>query len=222
MKKSILLLWILFLLTFSGCTESMKGLMVYDTDPTLKSISKVRALATLNEVGFEWEKIKDKRVHGINIYRGKPTQGAQSFERIGTVGNPYGTHYVDRNVQPDTNYLYTFTAFSLGKESNHGAILKVKTKPLISGVSFVKAYKVAPEVIKLLWSPHTNKSINRYIIERSVNNTEWKHLVNLKGQLIAEYIDTFVDAGNTYKYRIIAVSYDGIYTKASQITSISL
>lgn len=225
MTKSTLLLWTLSLLAFlslNGCGEGIKGLMIYDTDPSLKTIKEVRALPTQNSVGFEWKKIEDRRVHGVNIYRGNPSQGSQSFKRIGSAGSRYATHFVDTHVKPDSTYLYTFTTFSLGKESRHGAILKVKTRPALPGITFVKAYNVAPGVVKLLWAPHANQSINRYVIERSVNGNPWKFMAQVDGQLMAEYIDTFVHPGNSYRYRIFAKSYDDILTKPSQITSVAL
>jgi len=219
MKKSILLLSVLALIIFNGC-GGIKGLMIYDTDSTLKSITQVRALPMMSSVGFEWEKIKDRRIHGINIYRKAPSD--QEFKRIGSIGNRYATHFVDTHVKPNTKYLYTFTTFALGKESKRSAILRVKTRPPFAAVSFVKAYKEAPGVVKLLWRPHPSQRVNAYIIERSVNGGEWKYVSQVEGQLMAEYIDTFVRTGNTFAYRIIAKSYDNIRAKASQATQISL
>ena len=222
MKKSILLLSVFALIIFNGC-GGIKGLMIYDTDPTLKSITQVRVLPMMSSVGFEWEKIKDRRIHGINIYRRTPSdQGDQEFKRIGTIGNRYATHFVDTHTKPNTKYHYTFTTFALGKESKHSAVLRVKTRPTFAAVSFVKAYKEAPGVVKILWRPHPSERINAYIIERSVNDGTWKYVSQVEGQLMAEYIDTFVRNGNTYAYRIIAKSYDNIRAKASQATQISL
>ncbi len=222
MKKSILLLSVLALITFNGC-GGIKGLMIYDTDPTLKSITQVRALPMMSSVGFEWKKIQDRRIHGINIYRKAPAdQEDQEFKRIGSIGNRYATHFVDTHVKPNTKYLYTFTTFALGKESKRSAVLRVKTRPTFAAVSFVKAYKEAPGVVKLLWRPHSSQRVNAYIIERSVNDGTWKYVSQVEGQLMAEYIDTFVRNGNTYAYRIIAKSYDAIRAKASQATQISL
>ena len=222
MKKSILLLSALFLLVLNNCGSSIEGLMIYKTDPTLKSLTKVRSLPTQNAVGFEWDKIADYRVHGVNIYRGTPTTGSQSFQRVGSVGSRYATHFVDKNVKPNRAYLYTFTTFSLGRESSHGSVLKVQTRPALKGVSFINAYSVAPKVIKILWAPHTNQSVNRYVIERSVDNKDWKYLIQLEGQLSAEFIDTFVEKGHSYRYRIIAKSYDNTLTQASSVASVSL
>jgi fibronectin type 3 domain-containing protein len=196
--------------------------MVYKTDTTLKSIHDVKALPAQGSVGFEWKKIEDKRVHGVNIYRGTPTQGRQSLKRIGSSSSRYATHFVDRRVKPNTSYIYTFRTFSLGKESTQGSVLKVKTAPSLKGVNFFKAYSVAPGAVKLLWSPHANKSISRYVIERSVNGGSWRFVANVKGRLMVEYIDTFIRSGNSYKYRIYAKSYDKTLTQDTQTTSLSM
>jgi len=139
MKKSILILWVLSLITFNGC-GAIKGLMTYDTDTTLTSLSQVHALPTMNSVGFEWKKIDDHRIHGVNIYRGNMTQDTQSFKRIGTVGNRYATHFVDTHVKADRTYRYTFSTFSLGKESRRSEPLEVRTLPAFSlcGKTFVE------------------------------------------------------------------------------------
>lgn len=196
--------------------------MTYRTDSSLQGIGQVHALATMNSVGFEWEKIENRKIHGLNIYRGNAAGDTQSFKRIGTVGNRYATHFVDTHVKANTNYSYTFTTFALGKESSRSKILYVKTKPAFSSVSFVKAYKVAPSVVKLLWKPHSNPSVNVYIVQRSVDGGEWKFVSHVEGRLMAEYIDTFVRTGKTYRYRIIAQSYDKIQAKPSQSTQLTL
>ncbi len=221
MKKSILILWVLSLIIFNGC-GAIKGLMTYGTDPSLDTIDQVHALPRMNSVGFEWKKIEDHRIHGVNIYRGNTSQDRQNFKRIGTVGNRYATHFVDTHVNADSTYRYTFSTFALGKESRRSEPIEVRTLPAFSAVSFVKAYKVAPSVVKLLWKPHANSSINTYIVERSVDGSEWKFVSQVQGQLMAEYIDTFVRSGHTYSYRIIAQSYDKIRAYPSQATKITL
>ena len=221
MKRSILILSVLSLVTFNGC-GGIKGLMTYGTDTTLTPLGEVHALPSMNSVGFEWEKISDHRIHGVNIYRGNASQELQSFIRIGTVGNRYATHFVDTHVKADTTYRYTFSTFSLGRESRRSGPVEVRTLPPFSAVTFVKAYKVAPSVVKLLWKPHDNPSISAYIIERSVNDGEWKFVSQVQGQLMVEYIDTFVTRGYTYRYRVIAQSYDKIRAYPSESTQITL
>jgi fibronectin type 3 domain-containing protein len=220
MKKSILLLWVTALLLLNSC-GAVKGLMIYDTDPTLKNIKVVKVLPTLNSVGFEWEKITDTRIHGLNVYRGTLGSGKYKLERIGTVSSPHATHFVDTQVKLNTEYVYTFTTFFLGKESEKGIQINVKTLPAITGVSFLGAYKVANAVTKLLWRPHSNPSINAYVIERSVNGGKWKYVSQVQGHLMVEYIDTFVQRGSSYRYRIVAKHYDGMLTRASPVASLS-
>ncbi len=221
MKKSILILWVLFLITFNGC-GGIKGLMTYGTDPTLTPLKEIHVLPSMNSVGFEWEKISDHRIHGVNIYRDNASEDTKSFKRIGTVGNRYATHFVDTHVKADSTYRYMFSTFALGKESKRSEPVEVRTLPPFSAVTFVKAYKVAPSVVKILWKPHDNPSISTYIIERSVNDGEWKFVSQVQGQLMVEYIDTFVTRGHTYRYRIIAQSYDKIRAYPSQPTQITL
>ena len=221
MKKSILLCLVLASLTFNGC-GAIKGLMTYRTDSSLQGIGQVHTLATMNSVGFEWEKIQNKKINGINIYRGNASGDTQSFKRIGTVGNRYATHFVDTHVKANTSYSYTFTTFALGSESSRSETLYVKTLAAFPAVSFVKAYKVAPSIVKLLWKPHSNPSVNAYIVQRSVSGGEWKFVSQVQGRLMAEYIDTFVRQGKSYRYRIIAQSFDKIQAKPSQLTQLTL
>ena len=222
MKKSILLLSALSLLLLNGCGSSVENLMVTKTDYSLKSLIDVKALPMRNSVGFEWPAITDSRVHGVNIYRSVPTTGNQTFERIGSTNNRYATHFVDTHVRANFNYLYTFTTYMIGKESKYGAILNVKTLPPLEAVSFAKAFVVAPTAVKLLWAPHANQSVVGYRIERSDGNGQWRYLTEVKGQLMAEYVDTFVRQGQHYNYRIFAKSYDGLLSNPSPLMSISL
>jgi fibronectin type 3 domain-containing protein len=221
MKRLTLTIWVTILLSLNGC-GGIKGLMTYGLDPSLKNIKEVRALPMVNSIGFEWKKIEDYHIRGINVYRTLASQGEQRFKLVGTIGNRYATHFVDTHVKPNTSYIYLFKTFSMGRESKEGVVLHVKTQPPFEGVSFVKAYKVAPGVVKLLWKPHPNERINTYIIQRSVNGGAWKYLSQAEGRLMVEYIDTFVRYGNSYQYRIIAKSYDGVQAKPSHPTRISL
>jgi len=225
MKRSILLLWVLALLTFNGCGSAIKGLMVYDKDPNLTTLGTVRTLPMMTSVGFEWNTIKDTKIHGINVYRKSPDAKdpeERGFRRIGAIGNRYATHFVDTHVKPATRYIYKFSTFSMGKESAQGTRVEVETKPTFAPVSFLQAYKVGPTAIKLLWRPHASDRISSYVIERSVNGGEWKFMAQVEGLLMAEYIDTLVRGGNTYAYRVIAKSYEGVKARPSQVSRISL
>ena len=68
MKKSILILSAAAFLLLNGCGSSLKGVMIYETDPTLKTIKEVRSLPTQNAVGFAWKKIEDRTMSFSGIY----------------------------------------------------------------------------------------------------------------------------------------------------------
>jgi fibronectin type 3 domain-containing protein len=222
MKKLILILSTLSLLLLSGCGPAVKNAMIHNTDYSLNGLNKVKVLPMRNYVGFEWPTITDSRVHGVNIYRSVPTTGNQTFERIGSTNSRFATHFVDTRVQANVHYLYTFTTFMIGKESKYGVILNVKTLPHLEAVSFAKAFIVAPATVKLLWAPHSNQGVIGYRIERSVGNGPWKYLTEVRGQLMAEYVDTFVRQGQSYHYRVFAKSYDRLLSYPSTRMSISL
>ena len=219
MKKSTLKLSVLFLLIFSGCAGNIKSLLVYETDSTLHTIENILVVPHMTSVGFEWSLIKDKRIRGINIYRKQSSE--QVMRKIGSIGNPYATHFVDTHTKPNTQYQYCFTTFALGNESEQSRMVEVRTKETFESISFVKAYSFAGAV-KLLWRPHPSQRINAYIIERSVNGKAWSYVAQVEGELTVEYVDTFVRKNNSYAYRVIAKSYDNVKSKASAVTTIAL
>ena len=102
MKRSILPLSAATLLIFSGCGAS--GLTVYAVDPGLPKITEIRSLSAISSIGFEWDKIRESKVRGVNIYREITDGGKVEFKRVGTVGNRYGTHFVDTRLKPDHSY----------------------------------------------------------------------------------------------------------------------
>jgi len=222
MKRSILILLAIASLMLTNCSTVFKGMMTYDIDPSLESIKQVKVLPLMNAVGFEWQKINNPEIRGINVYRGEPSQGRQSLKRIGTIDNRYATHFVDTDVKPDTKYIYTFTTYTFGRESRHGKLLYVKTRPPFAPVSFVQAYRVAKDRVKVLWRPHSYPTVNEYIVLRSVDGGSWHYYALVKGQLMAEYIDNYVHPGRSYAYHIIAKSCDGIMAKPSPVAKISL
>ncbi|MEA3419155.1 MAG: hypothetical protein U9Q90_07110 [Campylobacterota bacterium] len=220
MRRSILPLSAVTLLVLSGCGAS--GLTVYDIDPELPRITEIRSLSAMSSIGFEWDKIRESKVRGVNIYREVADKGKTEFKRVGTVGNRYGTHFVDTYLKPDQSYRYTFKTYRLGKESERGTVVTVKTLPPFPPVSFAKAYQEDKNVVKILWRPHTNPKINGYVIERSANGQPFKYLAQIDGRLMAEYIDSFARKGYRYRYRIIAKSYDKIKAEPSEAAEITI
>lgn len=222
MKKSTLILLTISLVILNSCSGvgAFRSIMIYEHDASLPNIGKVNALASMNSVGFEWQKIDEgTQIQGIHIYRGDPLQRTSRFQRIGTINNIYATHFVDTHVEPDNTYSYVFTTFYLNRESSPSPRIDTRTLSSFPAVTFVEAYRVSPNTIKILWKPHTDSSVNSYIIERSVDGRGWEFVSQVRGQLMVEYIDKFARARSNYSYRIIAQSFNGINSIPSEATN---
>lgn len=221
-KKLYLSILTVIVLLFSGCAE-VESMTAVKTDPSMPMIKGVKHITDKTSVGFEWPEIQDKRVEGIEIYRAVQSNAPkQKYIKIATIGNRYATHFVDTNIKPNTNYLYTFRTFGVLYGSAPGEIVKVKTDSPFPPVSFFKAYLVDKGVVKLLWTPHPDLRIHDYIIERKVAGRDWKYLANIKGRLSPEYIDMSPAKGHTYSYRLIARSADGFRSKPSTPATVTV
>ncbi len=209
---------------FEGCTDP-QSLVTIGVDESLPAIRQVNVLVEKSSVGFEWPAIKSTKAKGINVYRASPANGTkQKFYKIATIKDRFATHYVDRTVQPNRRYLYTFTTYDLLHESPHGKIVRVQTPSAYKPVEFVKLYLRAPGVVKVLWKPHPNPRISGYIIQRRLARGEkkWRYLANVPGRLMPEYIDNSVARGYTYSYRVIARSNSGVLSQASSPATIAV
>jgi len=220
--SSILCLPILGMLSIalSGCAT--QGMLAVGNDATLPKITQVKHIVTKSSVGFEWPAIRDSRVIGIKVYRAIPQNTRdQKYTKIASIDDRYATHFVDRNIAPNQTYLYTFTTYSLLKESLPGIVIKVHTPEAFEPVSFIKTYISDKGVVKILWNPHPSPEISEYIIERKIAGGEWKYLALVKGRLMPEYIDKSAAIGYHYSYRVIARSSSGVKalpSVASEIT----
>jgi len=201
----------------NGCVDP-QSLVTISTDKTLPTITKVNVLVEKSSVGFEWPAIEDKRVKGINVYRATPGKGrTQRFVKIATIGDHFATHYVDRNIQPDRRYLYTFSTYDLLHESPNGKILRVQTPSAYKSVEFVKVYLRDSGVVKVLWKPHPNPRITGYVIQRRLGKStaKWHFLARVPGRLMPEYIDASAAKGYRYSYRVLARSSSGVLSRPS-------
>ncbi len=208
-----------------GCSDTIGNLTsmtAVKTDLDLPTVKNVKTIVDKTSVGFEWPAITDKRVEGIDIYRGVPSKGDQKLEKIATIGNRFATHYVDTTVQPNRTYLYSFRTFGILFGSAPGQVVRVKTAPPLAAVHVAKVYQPAPGVVKLLWAPHPDPRIVDYLIERRLGNGEWKYLATVKGRLNPEYIDMSPAVGHRYGYRVIARTYEKMRALPSKTAELSV
>ena len=215
---------ILAITLFSGCTPQPKPEEQKEiTDPTLPIVQINGHITDMKSIAFEWQSVTDPRVSGIYVYRGLANDESGKLVRIDTIKSRHVTHYLDTNVEPDTRYNYRFTTFNdKGAQSPGSETLTVNTMPVIASVSFFSSISNMPRSAKLIWRPHTNSKVKGYRLERqSLEDPEWKAIDNINGRLSAEYIDEELKDNSVYKYRLRAITYDGIVSTPSEIATVT-
>ncbi|MFK5881114.1 MAG: hypothetical protein QM482_02780 [Sulfurospirillum sp.] len=219
----LILLSIVSILFFSGCQTIPNTPMKPRIDPSLPTVTGLKVLSDITEVGFEWKPNYDERIMGYYVYRSNPKEQTNKLHRVATIKDRYSSHYVDTGLQPQTRYYYRFSTFSNDKrESVPSKMITVTTKRMISSVVFLKAIVGLPNRVKIIWRPSEYPRVSAYIIERNdLSSMKWKKVATVKGRLSAEYIDAGLKNNYLYKYRIRVKTYDGLVSKPSQIVEAS-
>ena len=142
--------------------------------------------------------------------------------QIATINNPFKSIYVDTNLKPAHIYKYKIATFdnkgipSLAKE------VQTSTLPPLSAVIPLEAKPINKGSIKLIFRPHPNERVYKYIIQRfNDKKAKWEEIDTLTPRLNVEYIDTGLKDGKIYKYRIFAISFDDIKSIPSKTIVVS-
>jgi uncharacterized protein len=212
------------ILLFSGCNNVFDGLNTPTKPKINESIetvdfNSIKSIPDIVSIGFEWQKVNDPKVIGYNFYRTDLQKDGKSLKLVKTIENRYATHYVDKDLEPNTKYAYQISAkTSDGSESRTTDAYMVQTLPRIVPVSFVQAISELPNRVKLLWRPHQDKRIEYYRIEKfNTTLNEWIHLKTVDQRLQVEYIDTGLDNNTSYKYRIKAFTFNHVESAPSPV-----
>jgi len=223
----VITLFTVSLLIFSGCsttTPEPAEKVVIDATLPVVALTKNGVFADINAIAFEWKSITDPRVKGIYVYK-KDFTVAKDDNKQGdyytTLTNRFITHYLDKEITPDTKYMYYFKTFSDDAESKKSKITTVNSLPVLNSVSWIHSIAGLPRSAKIIWRPHTNQKVKSYIIERKTSkDAKWEELTTIDGRLNAEYIDTGLKDNYTYKYRIRVLTYDDIVSTPSEIVQV--
>lgn len=204
---------------FSGCENKNALLDRPKIDSNLPKPSNIRTLSDRNSVAFEWDYVNTPVVEGYKVYRGTEDGGS---EVVATLKDRFTSHYADKGLKPDTSYVYRFSSFTKdGIESDAGSVVSIKTKPLLEAVSFIAAVDNLPQRAKIVWRPHVSPDVVEYTVQKSsASDKNWEDIAKASPRLMAEYIDTKVDSGKTYHYRVIAKTFDGAYSMPSEIVTV--
>lgn len=207
-------------LLVSGCANKDSLLDRPKIDPNLPKPVNVRTMSDRTSIGFEWEYTANPRVEGYKVYRGTDNGGS---ELIATVKDRFASHFADSGLKTDTSYSYRFSSYTKdGVESDATTVVSAKTTPPLEAVSFIAAISNLPERAKIIWRPHVSPDVVEYIIQKSgENDRNWDDVAKVSPRLMAEYIDTKVQSGRTYYYRVIAKTFDGSYSKPSETVTVT-
>ncbi|WP_069637644.1 fibronectin type III domain-containing protein [Campylobacter pinnipediorum] len=214
MKKLKLILSMTLLgVLIAGCASNS---VPTQQSASLPNITSLKTITDINEIGFEWLAINDENVIGYQLYR--MDQKGGNFKPVAQIPDRFATHYVDKNLSPNTTYTYMLKTYSKTAISNGGDSIEATTKPLIESVPFAVAIAGLPGRVKIIWRPHPSTSVVSYIIKRAnFNSDNFREIAEVKGRLNAEFIDSSVKHGNTYKYIIEVKTGNGVISKPSEI-----
>lgn len=214
------------LLLLSGCNNLNNNLntpVKPKIDETLEVIdsTSLKSISDMTAIAFEWKKVDDARVIGYNFYRANMHKDGRRLKLIDSVNNKYTTHFVDKELEPDTKYVYQISSKAAnGIESNTTNAYITQTLPRIVPVSFVQALSDLPNRIKIIWRPHPDLRVAYYKIEKfNTTLNEWNTEKKIEGRLESEYIDTNLDNNETFKYRVTAYTFEDVSTKPSEIVT---
>lgn len=200
----------------SGCAMPELSLpKKQSTNEHLPMINSFNTISDMTQIAFEWQRVDDPEVAGYEIYR---AQNGEELKKIATIKDKYATHYVDTKLSPATTYEYAMATYDKnGASSLLGTRYSVQTEQALGAVEFVQVLSDLPTRAKVIWAPHDDVRVSGYIIERNdMSENKWKKIAEVKGRLVAEYIDTNLIPAHTYSYRIIAKTSDGVKSAVSE------
>ncbi len=211
------------ILLSSGCTSLNNNLGTASKpsiDETLEVVNddSIKSLSDITSIAFEWKSVADHRVTGYNFYRANMHKDGRRLKLVESIDNKYSTHFVDKDLEPNTKYVYQISSKTLNdQESRTTNAYVAQTAPRIAPVSFMQALSDLPNRIKLVWRPHEDKSIAYYEIEKfDTNVNNWEKLTKIEGRLESEYIDNGLDNNESFKYRIKAFTFNDVATVATE------
>jgi len=215
-NKGILILTLLLALIFMFCETSTSpdDEDIDASDSTAPSIPIGLAVdensSIEDSIKISWEANIDDDFDKYRVYR---ATGADSLPLYGLVLETRLTYYIDAGMEYNTNYYYRISAVDKnGNESEKCTAqlgITVNINPPVIPTEFtVYAYNLPGEVpsIEVRWTGNTESDMDHYSIYRHTT----LQLTTDSSYFVAQttnnsYIDTDVDVGTKYYYRVTAV-----------------
>ncbi len=211
------------LVVFSGCQKDLDVAAKPSIDINLNTVDSdsIKTISDYKAIALEWKSVTQPNANGYYIYRANMQQDGKKFKRVAVLDNKYKTHHLDKDLESNSNYSYTISV--IGKndtESNPSGAIMATTLPNFQSVSLITAVGGLPRQVKILWRPHTDSRVSSYIIERTTPTTsKWEKIAEVKDRYSVEYIDEKLGDSEIFMYRIKAVTFDGIISDFSDMTT---
>ena len=203
MKK--LVPFLIILLLMSGCATLNKPLP--KSNPNLPTVKTFKAYPDRNAIALFWSVVPSMSGYYIQRFNAKTNK----WEEIATIKDPYKSIYVDTGLKPGHLYKYKIATFNKNGTPSLAKEVKQATLPKLQPVVPLEAKPLTKGEVKIIFRPHPNERVCKYIIQRYNDKyTKWENLATISPRLNVEYIDKNLKDGKIYKYRIIAVTFDGI------------
>lgn len=218
MKKFHLIISsVALMLVFNACSSVFSGKQL-QVSQHLPKVENVQTISDMTSIAFEWESKYDESIKGFYVYRG--TEAEPEMKHIATIKDKYQTHFVDSGLKPNTRYFYSIKTYNdAGYISASGKTIEAKTSERIAAIPFVESIEGLPKRVKLIWRPHPDVRVSSYVVERAGEDKKFKVLAEVKNRLSAEYIDDNLKADQNFQYRVLAKTFDGVYSQPSRVMS---
>lgn len=158
---------------------------------------------------------------GFQIYKLVDSTGSYKLFKTTTTNIP---KLEVSGLQPNTSHTFRVRAYNDDGVSGYSNILKVTTLPLQPPVAPItlKPDSITPTEVIISWQDRSDNETGFYIY-RSLAETSGYQLLHTNGQNHYSYINSNLDQGKTYYYRVRAYNEDGVssYTNILKITTLN-
>ncbi len=195
------------------------NIVVGHTAPPPKSPVHITAQSGLPRmVAIKWQPVADKSVIAYNIYRSLSPKGP--FKQIGHVAGHLNTFYIDKNLKDGTTYYYSVTSVNYaGVEGDILAYAKATTKLRPMPPRNLSGQIAGAGKLLISWWPSLNADVVKYRIYRGTEPNSLS-LVGEVSSAKLTYLDSGLEPGTTYYYKVNAVDKDGIESNSKDIKAI--
>lgn len=164
---------------------------------TKTTISYVKSIAN-KKLELAWNEVKGS--NGYYIYRSTEEKG--TYTKIATISKKETTKYSDTNIKAGKTYYYKIrTRNKVNKITGYSDYSKIVYGRTVVDTDLVSVVSKSSTKLKLNWK--TAKGSNGYYIYRSTAKDKgYKKIATVSGKNTNEYIDTSVETGKTYYYKI--------------------